>query len=57
MSNFNMQGGAEVSFYSSPSDAHGRVWCKCWRIHVMADIFLRFKLRVEISDNEIRSCI
>jgi len=23
----------------------------------MADIFLRFKLRVVVSDNEIRSCI
>jgi len=27
------------------------------RIHVMADIFLTFKLRVEVSDNAIRSCI
>jgi len=31
--------------------------CRCWRIHVVADIFLRFKLRVEVSDNEVRHCI
>jgi len=51
MSNFKMQGGP-ISFR--------RPWlhkCKCWRIHVMAYIFRRFKLRVEVSDNEIRSCI
>jgi len=30
------------------------IWCKFWRIHVMADIFLRFKLRVEVNANEIQ---
>jgi len=29
---------------------------KCWRIHTMADINLRFKLRVEVGANEIQSC-
>jgi len=30
------------------------IWRKFWRIHVMADIFLRFKLRVEVNANEIQ---
>jgi len=31
--------------------------CKCWRIHAMADLYLRFKLRVEVGDNEIQTCV
>jgi len=55
MSNLKIQGRAKDPFYPSPSDAHGCVSCKCWRIHVMADIYLGFKLRVEVSDNEIKT--
>jgi len=50
MSNFKILGGAK-NLFCLPSDAHGCVWCKCWRIHIMADIYLRFKLHMEVGAN------
>jgi len=33
------------------------VQCKCWRIRAMTDLYLRFKLRVKVGDNEIQTYI
>jgi len=58
MSNFQMQGGAMTPFYPSPSDDHGCVYSvNVWDFMSWLNIYLRFKLHVEASDNEIRTCI
>jgi len=58
MSNFQMQGGDMAPFYPSPSDDHGCVYSvNVWECMSWLNIYLRFKLRVEASDNEIRTCI
>jgi len=46
--------GEILRFRGTPVEKHSS---KCWRIHAMADLFLRFKLRVEVGDNEIQTCI
>jgi len=57
MLTFKIKGGTK-NLFCSPSDAHGCVGysVKCWRIHIMADIYLRSKLRVEVGANEIHTC-
>ena len=58
MSNFQMHGGAIALFYPSPSDDHGCVYSvNVGKFMSWLNIYLRFKLCVEASDNEIRTCI
>jgi len=33
------------------------VQAKSWTIHAMADLYLRFKRRMEVGDNEVQTCI
>jgi len=58
MSNFQMQGGAMAPFYPFPSDDHGCVYrVNIGEFMAWLNIYLRFKLRVEASDTEMRTCI
>jgi len=35
----------------------GFIQRECWGIHIMADLYLRFKLRVEVGDHVLQTCI
>jgi len=53
-----MQGGAMAPFYPSHSNDHGCVYSvNIWEFVSWLNIYLRLKLRVEASDNEIPTCI
>jgi len=53
-----MQGGAMAPFYPFPSDDHGCVYrVNIGEFMAWLNIYLRFKLRVEASDTEMRTCI
>jgi len=44
-------------FYQLSMINQHSVYCKCWSIHIMADLCLRFELRVEVGEYVTQTCI